>query len=293
MNASTVSVRPEPGLTTAQAESDLSDLSDIRDNHISDVRFELLVRLVKAVRNVAAITELSERQLSEAVEDWNDVLLEVPTEMLQALRRDGLQRGLRKADEFFEMFRAHQAEKQLAAFDAERERQDHRWHRLAQSGQLQAGPGFQAAQLQRARWEAGLCAVACGCVNFVGLHTPAQLSPDRRMWVCAARSCAWTWPVSDTANAPSRGTPGPMAQAVQAASVPQSQRVKRQLSYLETVAEACNIDLERCDELTTARLSGFCNWWRETYDCCTLTRELLDEHYPKWITAHDPAVLRE
>jgi hypothetical protein len=173
-------------------------------------REALLARMIQGTRNVAAISQLSDAQLFDAIEDWDEVLLEVPTSGLDALRREGLRCGFKSAGEFLDAWRAGQAQEFARRQDAERRRQDSQWQAKAQSGELRDGPGYRAAQWNRRRWGRGLLAVCCECDDSAGYAIPAVFDTFETHWVCAAGRCAFHWPIRDTMDAPLRGEVGPL-----------------------------------------------------------------------------------
>jgi len=177
-------------------------------------REALLARLIQAVRNVAAISQLGQEQLADAIEDWDDVLIEVPTARLASLRQAGLRCKLKTAGEFRDLFQAQEAEGIERAHNAARQRQDAQWQARAESGELRAGPGYRAAMWQCQRWKAGLLAVTCECLDSKGHPLNALFDDAELNWVCASGRCAFTWPISDTMGAPSRGTVGPLGRAL-------------------------------------------------------------------------------
>lgn len=265
-------------------------------NSETEQRHGLLARMINAVRNVAVVNALSDWQLHDAVEDWDDVLSEVPTDDLEELRRRGLrevrrydgdgkpERPARNALDFLNFWRAEQNVKDEAARDEERRNRDAQWHQRIQSGEVLDGIGYIAAQLQwKQRMMNGNLAVCCDCKDKDGYHLPAFLSPDRTHWVCrysvmrAQSWCEFRWPVADMQNAPNRGQIGPLVVAMPAIEAPRIVVDPGRLA-----AQQCDFDFDAFSPLQVAQFRGFVKWWNDKYQC-ELSRDHFDEYFPVWL----------
>lgn len=268
---------------------------DMREH---DTRRALLARMINAVRNTAVVNALSDSQLQDAVEDWDDVMAEVPTDQLNDLRRLGLsetrrydgdgktERTAKSAVDFLNLWRALENAKAEAAAEEARRQRDIQWHQMAKRGEIEAGAGFVAAQLQKGqRFESGLIAVTCECVDGDGYALPAFLSSDRTHWVCrhsisrGVNWCNFRWPVVDTKNAPARGKAGPLVAVMARQNVSVSSGAASDPT--REAAEQCGLDFDAFEPLQLAQFRAFTKWWRSKYEC-PLTMELLQEYFPKW-----------
>jgi len=188
----------------------LIELIDGRE--MPEARYNGLVRLICAVRNVRGYNEMNPGQLEKAVLDWDDVLSAVPHTRLNELRVLGLQRGASDASQFFQIFDKELDRRvvSMSYADFERMKRDRELREQAQNGELDRGQGRRAYLLQQQRYHAGLLAVSCECNNDYGLATTAILSGDGQRWICANNTCGFEWPASETMTAPSRGAFGPL-----------------------------------------------------------------------------------
>ena len=122
------------------------------------------------------------------------------------------------------------------------------------------GNGFRASQLHRQRLEATGVGVVCDCAPKNGWQWPAVLSPNSEFWQCARGQCSFSWPVSDTLNAPLPQKLGGLAP-----EVPQMAPVQKFTEELQKFADGCNVDLLKMTASDFATFRAFSIWWAQNF----------------------------
>lgn len=206
------------------------------DHHFTEAPFSLddqerynaFTRFIEALRNVKAFNALTEEQLAGAVEDWHDVLCDVPTDELAMLRQVGLRAGLESAADFAKLWQNVQRERQdieIGRATAELVRQATQnplpqmtFRERAEQNRAFAGPDAEnvrsspqrlAAYWQGQRWRAGLLALACHCDNPEnGTPLTAVLDTWGANWVCSRHRCHFVVPLAQTMTTTTRGVEG-------------------------------------------------------------------------------------
>lgn len=243
-------------------------------DQISDARFTALVRLIGAVRNNKVVAPLPDNQMAQVVEDWHEILIEVPTDELKALRLRGIALGLERAADFLTHYRKTEETRLENEERMARKREDAQWRQ--QQEERAKNPEAQklsvsarAFQLQAGRHRRGLLGIACDCKNESGLSEIATLNDDARFWKCAGDRCQFHLPVekTDTHNA---GKVGPLGGGAVAwnrpVARPDKNAASKEQSQTEKDARACGLDLELISPPDFANFRLFIGWLRARYE---------------------------
>lgn len=140
------------------------------------------------------------------------------------------------------------------------------------------GPGAQAMRLQNEAMAKCGRFVCCACRNEYDVALTAVLDAAAQNWVCAGTRCDFSWPVSDSSNAPRQPGPAPRPRDAAPVALHPAQTVPL---WLQETARQCELELASLSGEEFVGFSMWTKWFRAHYECAP-NYDLMNETWGAW-----------